>query len=60
MQIRQRGRGQPDAGRQHLSRAITLDPSYGDAIYNLATLEYDVGGEPTPESLLAALRALLS
>ncbi|MNT87086.1 Tetratricopeptide repeat protein [compost metagenome] len=33
--------GRIQAAREHLGQAVALDPSYADAIYNLAALEYD-------------------
>jgi tetratricopeptide (TPR) repeat protein len=36
-----RDMGRIEAARQHLGRAVALDPLYADAIYNLAALEYD-------------------
>ena len=36
-------RGRREAARRHLAKAIALDPGYADAVYNLATLEYEAG-----------------
>ena len=38
-----RDAGKIGAARQHLKRAIAIDPDYADAIYNLASLEFDAG-----------------
>jgi len=38
-----RALGRIAAAREHLHRAIAIDPDYADAIYNLAALEYDAG-----------------
>ena len=36
-------RGRVDSARRHLRRAIALDSDYGDAVFNLAKLEFDAG-----------------
>ena len=35
--------GKVGAARKHLHRALELDATYADAIYNLGALEYDAG-----------------
>jgi tetratricopeptide (TPR) repeat protein len=38
-----RDEGKIAAARQHLQRAVAIDPDYADAVYNLASLEFDAG-----------------
>lgn len=33
--------GRVATARRHLERAVAINPAYADAVYNLATLEFD-------------------
>lgn len=47
-----------DAAREHLRRAVELDPAYPFAWWQLMALEADNGTEPEIESLLARIAAI--